>query len=64
MQQLSFTVDAADNQRVALIDGISLPSLRVLANNDGLTLEDWNEWFRGYNLSNSLAVIQFTKFRY
>lgn len=64
LQQLSFTVDAADNQRVALIDGISLPSLRVLANNDGLTLEDWNEWFRGYNLSNSLAVIQFTKFRY
>lgn len=63
LQQLRFTVDV-DNKRVAIIDGISLPSLRVLADNDGLTLEDWNEWFRGYNLSNSLAVIHFTKYRY
>lgn len=36
----------------------------ILARNDGLTLEDWREWFRGYDLSKPMAVIHFTKFRY
>ena len=36
----------------------------ILANNDGLSKEDWQEWFRGYNLSKPMAVIHFTKFRY
>lgn len=35
-----------------------------LANNDGLSLEDWSEWFKGYDLSKPLAIIHFTKFRY
>lgn len=35
-----------------------------LANNDGLTLEDWVEWFKSYDLSKPLAIIHFTKFRY
>ena len=35
-----------------------------LANNDGLTLDDWVECFKNYDLSKPLAVIQFTKFRY
>lgn len=64
LQRLSFTVDAYTCERVALIDGITLPSLRVLANNDGLSLQDWNDWFRGYDLSHNLAIIHFTKFRY
>lgn len=36
----------------------------MLANNDGLSKEDWQEWFRGYDLSKPMAVIHFTKFRY
>ena len=35
-----------------------------LANNDGLCFVDWAEWFKGYDLSHPLAIIQFTKFRY
>ena len=35
-----------------------------LANNDGLSLDDWKEWFKGYDLSKPLAIIHFTKFRY
>ena len=35
-----------------------------LAHNDGLSFEDWEEWFRGYDLSKPLAIIHFTKFRY
>ena len=35
-----------------------------LAKNDGLSLEDFEEWFRGYDLSNPMAIIHFTNFRY
>ena len=35
-----------------------------LAHHDGLSFEDWEEWFRGYDLSKPLAIIHFTKFRY
>ena len=35
-----------------------------LAHKDGLSFEDWEEWFRGYDLSKPLAIIHFTKFRY
>ena len=36
----------------------------VIAKNDGLSLEDFKSWFKGYELSEPLAIIHFTKFRY
>lgn len=57
-------MDYADNKRGHIIDGISLPSLRVLANNDGLSLEDWRAWFRKKILPETYAIIHFTNFRY
>jgi hypothetical protein len=45
------------------IDG-KYVALEALANNDGLSLEDFKSWFKGYNLSEPLAIIHFTKFRY
>lgn len=38
--------------------------LSVVAKNDGLSLEDFKEWFKGYDLSKPMAIIHFTKFRY
>lgn len=38
--------------------------LEGLANNDGLSLNHWLEWFKGYDLSKPMAIIHFTKFRY
>jgi len=35
-----------------------------LAKNDGISVEDFKAWFKGYDLSNSMAIIQFTTFRY
>lgn len=36
--------------------------------NDGLSLEDWQEWFKGHEHDtvhdNPLAIIHFTNFRY
>lgn len=36
----------------------------LIAKNDGLSFESWQEWFLKSDLSKPLAVIQFTKFRY
>ena len=35
-----------------------------LANNDGLTYDDWRSLFAGKNLLKAMAIIHFTKFRY
>jgi len=35
-----------------------------LANNDGLSHPDFREWFKNYDLSESLAIIHFTPHRY
>lgn len=44
-------------------DGHSV-DVEKLAHNDGLTLPDWRNWFEGYDLTEYLAIIHFTKFRY
>lgn len=35
-----------------------------LAHNDGLTFDNWADWFKHYDLSKPLAIIHFTPFRY
>lgn len=36
----------------------------ILSKNDGLTIEDFRAWFKGYDLSEPMAIIHFTPFRY
>lgn len=36
----------------------------LVATNDGLSLDDWRQWFKNYDHSKPLAIIHFTKFRY
>lgn len=59
IQELRLT----DLSRPTTINGqrIELP---LLAQNDGLSFNDWFNWFIGYDLSKPLAIIHFTKFRY
>lgn len=45
------------------VDGHSV-TCKTLANNDGLDEADWRNWFESYDLTEPMAVIQFTKFRY
>lgn len=45
-------------------NGINIPLTEELANNDGLSPENWIEWFNGYDLNQPMAIIHFTKFRY
>lgn len=36
----------------------------IISENDGLSLEDFKEWFKNYDLSEPMAIIHFTPFRY
>ena len=45
------------------IDG-SYANIKEVAMHDGLSFEDWREWFNGYDFKEPLAIIHFTKFRY
>lgn len=38
--------------------------LSKLSKNDGLSIEDFNEWFKKYDKSQEMAIIHFTDFRY
>jgi hypothetical protein len=65
VQKLTFDKDRDGNVSLKFfnVDGNFL-ELETLANNDGLSLEDFKSWFKGYDLSAPLAIIHFTKFRY
>ncbi|MBR0116463.1 MAG: hypothetical protein IJM04_04195 [Prevotella sp.] len=47
-----------------LIEGRSPYYPSEIAERDGLSLTDWLDWFRGYDLSCPMAIIHFTNFRY
>lgn len=49
--------------RPAIINGHKV-ELPVLAANDGLSFNDWYEWFKAYDLNKPLAIIHFSEFRY
>lgn len=39
-------------------------NIEDLSKNDGLSIPDFEEWFKNYDLRKPLAIIHFTKFRY
>lgn len=47
----------------ATIDGKPWPR-EIIALNDGLSLQDWREWFKGYDQGKPMAIIHFTDKRY
>ena len=49
---------------IMVIDGKFFDDYAWLANNDGLAFEDWRAWFKDADLSEPMAIIQFTDFRY
>lgn len=65
IQKLSFDKDkdGVPSLKFFDIDGKYI-DMEILANNDGLSVEYWQEWFRGYDLSKPMVIIHFTKFRY
>ena len=50
-------------QQPIIRSGITIKA-EYLANNDGLSFDSWKDWFKSCDLSQPLAIIHFTKFRY
>lgn len=46
------------------IDDKGYMSINDMPNKDGLSREDWIDWFKNYDLSKPMAIIHFTPFRY
>lgn len=44
--------------------GKAIVSAHLLAQNDGLSYENFKNWFKGYDFSKPMAIIHFTEFRY
>lgn len=59
-------------QRLEFVNGkLGLPRIGIvyqrkneIAMNDGLSFEDWESWFKNYDLAQPMAIIHFTDFRY
>lgn len=66
VQKLSFYKDKDGMASLKFFDinGKFIDRETLVANNDGLSKEDWREWLRGYDLSKPIAIIHFTNFRY
>ena len=63
LQRISMTYSAGDSVPQCWIDGKSVPVEEVAAH-DGLSLEDFTEWFFHDTNTFDGVVIQFTDFRY
>lgn len=62
--ELSANYAGINNWQHFKIDDRGYMSINDIPNNDGLSREDWIDWFKNYDLSEPMAIIQFTKFRY
>lgn len=62
--EVSANYAGINNWRFFKIDDRSYMSINDIPNKDGLAREDWIDWFKNYDLSKPMAIIQFTKFRY
>ena len=65
VQKLIFQQSSLDFPRV-IRDNNAVVALNptVLAKNDGISIQYFKDWFKGYDLSKPMAIIHFTKFRY
>ena len=65
IQKLTFKVGYSNipNINLPVVDEYYV-DVEDLALNDGLSLEDWKEWFKGTDITKPLAIIHLTEFRY
>jgi hypothetical protein len=66
LEKLEFYEDknGVANLKYPLINNKFEPNIDIIAENDGLSLSDFKEWFKGYDLSQPMAIIHFTHFKY
>lgn len=66
IEKLEFHEDQDDipNIKYPIINNYSEPSINEIAHNDGLSIISFKDWFKNYDLSEPMAIIHFTWFRY
>lgn len=66
IQKLEFhkDKDGVPALKYPLINNKFEPNIKSIAENDGLSLSDFKEWFKVYDLSQPMVIIHFTHFRY
>ena len=68
VQELRFMSKSIYSPYIGPIDeytvSINFSDRKILSDNDGLSLDDWQDWFASYDLSEPMALIHFTPFRY
>jgi hypothetical protein len=65
IQRLTFDKDRDGCRSLNFFDvNGRYPEPVTLANNDGLSLDDFHDWLRSYGLSDTMIIIHLTKFRY
>jgi len=64
VQELSF-INNEFNRPCVFGEGYAIRnSTNELSKNDGLSLDDFKDWFKKYDLSKPMAIIHFTSYRY
>lgn len=63
LQKLEFSASGLFGM-IKIDDDFPDTSIASIAQNDGLSLDDFKAWFKGADLSKPLAIIHFTDFRY
>ena len=47
-----------------IINNLEEPDIKIISENDGLSYDDFKEWFKGYDLNEPMAIVHFTDERY
>ena len=64
IQELSFEFNDINYPSIGIPKDIKNYNLETIAKNDGLSLNDFKNWFKNYDLSKLMAIIHFTSFKY
>ena len=64
IQKLTFEKNAKYPSIIDLFSDGKYINYLQLSNNDGLSMKDFEDWFKRYDLSKPMAIIHFTNFRY
>lgn len=66
LQKLEFheDKDGVCALKYPIINNHQEPEIKIIAKNDGLSYCDFKDWFKRYDLSEPIAIIHFTNFRY
>jgi hypothetical protein len=51
-------------QKIVILCMNDIDAITELAKNDGLSIEDFTDWFKNYDISQPMAIIHFTSKRY